>query len=107
MHVASIDFVGITFSRVETTALEQAARRLPDDWQVRVIANARPAFVVEITIQGAGIEEVFGATAITKLIRGRDFEALVAAVDEVRRAYADVGLQAGYGEGRRRRGRPS
>ncbi len=106
--MASIDFVRVALPHQEKSALEQAARRLPDDWQVRITANATPAFVVEVTIEGPGIEAVFGATAISKLVRGGDFEAMLTAVDEVRRAYADVGLQLREAEGRgRRRRRPS
>jgi len=105
--VASIEFVRIVVPERARTALELAARRLPEEWQVRIAANATPALVVEVTIAGPGIEAVFGAGAITKLVRGGDFEAMLTAVDEVRRAYADVGLQHGSGEARRRRRRSS
>jgi hypothetical protein len=89
-HMASIEFIRLPLSDAERTALERAAGRLPDDWQVRLATNAAPPFAIEVCVEGAGIDAVFHSRGITKTVRAGRVELLLRALEEVRSAYASV-----------------
>ncbi len=84
--MATIAFVDTPLTVENRAALEQAARQLPGDWHLWILSTAAPCWL-EIRVQGALIQEVFGSPAITKTVVAEDFGDLLLALEELRSAF--------------------
>ncbi len=87
--MATIEFVDTPLTAENRFALEQAARQLPGDWHLWILSTAAPCWL-EIRVQGALIQEVFGSPAITKTVVAEEFADLLLALEELRSAFAAV-----------------